>query len=225
MSGVYGGFISRHINRKLSEPVAKLLARTRLTPNQATWGAFGIAVLSFVSFALGQNILGGVLAQLSSIADGIDGSLARLKGMTSLFGGFLDSVLDRYADALIVLGMILWSLARGGYQGIWLVGFLAIAGTFSISYTRACIDPEHRRLFDKGFASIASRDIRLFLVMVGGIVGQIYFCLLAIAVLTNVVVLYRLVYSYRRLHSKDRPPEVGLSMPLSGEEETISTSD
>ncbi len=197
MGTVYDGFISKHINRKLSEPVARILARTRLTPNQASWGAFGIALLSFISFTLGQNIIGGLLAQLSSVVDGIDGSLARLKGMSSAFGGFLDSVLDRYADILIVLGMVLWSLSHENYSGIWLVGFLAIVGTLSVSYTRARIDSEYRPIFDRGLPSIASRDIRLFLVMLGGITGQVYFCLLVIAILTNLVVFYRLVYSYR----------------------------
>ena len=204
MDPVYDGFISKHINRKLSEPIARMLARTRLTPNQATWGAFGIAALSFASFVMGYNILGGILAQLSSIADGIDGSLARLKGMSSAFGSFLDSVLDRYADALIVLGMTWWALSHEGYPLVWLVGFLAIVGTLSVSYTRARVDPEHRLIFDRGLPSIASRDIRLFLIMLGGISGQVYFCLLAIAILTNLVVFYRLGYSRRCLSSETR---------------------
>jgi len=199
MSGVYDGFISRHLNRKLSDPLAKLLARTRLTPNQATWIAFGTAILASVSFIMSQNILGGILAQLSSVVDGIDGSLSRLKGMTSSFGGFLDSVLDRYADILIVLGMTLWSLAHESYAEIWtwLVGFLAVVGTLVISYTRARLAPEYRQLFDKGLPSLASRDIRLFLIMLGGIIGQVFFCLLIIAVLTNLVVGYRLACGYR----------------------------
>ena len=204
MDPVYDGFISKHINRKLSEPIARMLARTRLTPNQATWGAFGIAALSFASFVMGYNILGGILAQLSSIADGIDGSLARLKGMSSAFGSFLDSVLDRYADALIVLGMTWWAMSHEGYPLVWLVGFLAIVGTLSVSYTRARVDPEHRLIFDRGLPSIASRDIRLFLIMLGGISGQVYFCLLAIAILTNLVVFYRLGYSRRCLSSETR---------------------
>ena len=207
MGAIYNGFISKHINRKLSEPVARVLSKTRLTPNQMTWGAFAIAVLSFVSFVLGHNILGGILAQLSSIADGVDGSLARLKGITSAFGSFLDSVLDRYADALIVLGMTLWALFHESYPQIWLVGFLAIVGTLSFSYTRARLDPEHRFIFDKGLTSIASRDIRLFLVMLGGITGQVYFCLLVIAILTNSLVFYRLVYSYRHLRPETLPPK------------------
>ena len=197
METIYNGYVSRHINRKMSEPMARLLAKTKVTPNQTTWAAFGIALLSFVSFILGHNIIAGILVQLSSIVDGIDGSLARLKGVTSEFGGFLDSVLDRYADILIVLGLTLWSLSHEPYSGIWLAGFLAITGIISISYTRARISPNHRHLFDKGFKSLASRDIRLFLIMLGAVIGQAYFCLIVIAVLTNVVVFYRLIYIYR----------------------------
>ncbi len=203
METVYDGYISKHINRKVSEPMARLLAKTRVTPNQMTWAAFGIALLSFVSFILGYNIIAGLLAQLSSIVDGIDGSLARLKGMTSEFGGFLDSVLDRYADILIVLGLTFWSLSREAHSGIWLAGLLAITGIICISYTRARISSNHRHLFDKGFKSLASRDIRLFLTMLGAIIGQAYFCLIVIAVLTNVVVFYRLIYMYRYLGQKD----------------------
>jgi CDP-L-myo-inositol myo-inositolphosphotransferase len=203
MGTVYDGYISKHINRKISEPMARLLAKTKVTPNQTTWAAFGIALLSFVSFMLGHNIIAGILVQLSSIVDGVDGSLARLKGMTSEFGGFLDSVLDRYADILIVLGLTLWSLSHETYSGIWLAGLLAITGIMCISYTRARISPNHRHLFDKGFKSLASRDIRLFLIMLGAVVGQAYFCLIVIAVLTNAVVFYRLIYMYRYLGQED----------------------
>ena len=199
MEAVYDGYISKYVNRRVSEPVARLLTKTKLTPNQVSWGAFGIALLSFVSFILGQNIIGGILAQLSSIVDGVDGSLARLKGMSSTFGGFLDSVLDRYADILIVLGLTWWSISDEVYPRIWLVGFLAIAGTICVSYTRSRIDAEYRYLFDKGLKSLASRDIRLFLIMLGGITGQAYVCLITIAALTNLVVLYRLVFIYKYL--------------------------
>ena len=196
---VYDGYISKYLNRRLSEPMARLLAKTRITPNQLSWAAFGIAILSLASFVLGYNIMAGLLVQLSSIVDGIDGSLARLKGMTSEFGGFLDSLLDRYADILIVLGLTLWSVSHETYPGIWLAGFLAVAGTISISYSRARIGVKHRHLFDRGLQSIASRDIRLFLIMVGAVAGQAYFCLIAIAVLTNVVVFHRLFHLYQHL--------------------------
>ena len=207
METVYDGYISKHINRRLSEPIARLLAKSSVTPNQMTWAAFGVALLAFISFIFGQNIVAGLLVQLSSIVDGIDGSLARLKGMTSGFGGFLDSVLDRYSDILIVLGLTLWSLSHEVYPWVWLVGFLAITGTICVSYTRACIGPEHRHLFDAGLKSLASRDIRLFLIMLGAIIGQAYFCLIVIAVLTNLVVFYRLIYIYRYRRQKANQPD------------------
>jgi len=199
MEAVYDGYISRHLNRKASEPMARLLVKTRITPNQVSWAAFGIAVLSFVSFIFGQNIIGGLLAQLSSIVDGVDGGLARLKGASSEFGGFLDSILDRYADILIVLGLTFWSLSHETYPGIWLVGFLSIAGIICISYTRARIGSNHQHLFDKGLSSLASRDVRLFLIMLGGLTGQVYFCLIIVALLTNLTVFYRLVHAYKHL--------------------------
>jgi len=199
VEAVYDGYISKYANRRASEPMARLLAKTAVTPNQVTWASFGIAALALVSFVFGQNIIGGLLVQLSSIVDGIDGSLARLKGMTSTFGGFLDSVLDRYADILILLGLTLWSLSHETYPGIWLAGFLAVAGSICLSYTRARIGSGHRHLFDRGLRSLASRDIRLFLIMVGAVIGQAYFCLIAIAVLTNLVVVYRLVCARRYL--------------------------
>ncbi|MFC2069473.1 CDP-alcohol phosphatidyltransferase family protein [Chloroflexota bacterium] len=183
--------------------MARLLAKTKVTPNQMTWVAFCIALLSSVSFILGNNIIAGLLVQLSSIVDGIDGSLARLRGMTSEFGGFLDSVLDRYADIFIVLGLTIWSLFHEPYPGIWLAGMLAITGIICISYTRARISPNYRHLFDKGLKSLASRDIRLFLIMLGAVIGQAYFCLIVIAVLTNIVVFYRLIYMYRYLRRED----------------------
>jgi len=216
LEAVYDGYISRRINRKLSEPMARLLAKTKVTPNQMTLTSFGIALLSFISFVFGQNIVAGLLVQLSSIVDGVDGSLARRKGMTSEFGGFLDSVLDRYADVLIVLGLILWSLSHEAYSGIWPVGFLAITGTICISYTRARINPHHRHLFDKGFKSLASRDIRLFLIMLGAVIGQAYFCLIIIAVLTNIVVFYRLIYIYRYLGQRSSQ-----SKPISQDSEVL----
>lgn len=199
MEAVYDGYISRYLNRRASEPLARLLAKTRLTPNQMSWGALGIALLSFTSFVFGQNIIGGLLAQLSSIVDGIDGSLARLKGISSTFGGFLDSVLDRYADILIILGLTLWSVFHEAYPGIWLAGFLAIAGTGCVSYTRSLVSPEHRHHFNKGLISLASRDIRLFLIMLGAVTGQAYFCLIILAILTNLVVFYRVIFIYRYL--------------------------
>lgn len=199
MASIYDGYISRYINRRISNPIAKLLARTRITPNQVSWAAFGLAVLSFLSFIYNWNIAAGLLTQLSSIIDGVDGSLARLKNMSSDFGGFLDSILDRYADILIMLGLTIWSASNEIYPYIWLVGFLSITGTIGVSYSRARISAELRHYFDRGLLSLASRDIRLFIVMIGAVIGQGYFCLIAVTTLTHLTIISRLIFTYRHL--------------------------
>ncbi len=199
MAAAYDGYVSRYINRRISDPIANLLARTRTTPNQISWAAFGLAGLSFLSFIYNWNIAAGLLAQLSSVIDGVDGSLARLKGMSSAFGGFLDSILDRYADILVMLGLTIWSASNELYPYVWLVGLLSVAGTIGVSYSRARISSEFRHHFDRGFLSLASRDIRLFMVMIGAIIGQGYFCLIVIATLTHLIIISRLIFTYRHL--------------------------
>jgi phosphatidylglycerophosphate synthase len=199
MASVYDGYVSRYVNRKVSDPIAKLLTRTRITPNQISWASFGLAILSFLSFIYNWNIVAGLLAQLTSIIDGVDGSLARLKNMSSDFGGFLDSILDRYADILIMLGLTIWSISNEAYPYIWLVGFLAITGTIGVSYSRARVSAELRHHFDRGFLSLASRDIRLFIVMIGAIIGQGYFSLIVIGTLTHLIIISRLIFTYRHL--------------------------
>ena len=147
----------------------------------------------------GYHIVAALLAQASSIVDGIDGDLARLKQMTSAFGGFMDSILDRYADALIILGLTIWAAEHSARIYVWLTGFWALAGTFAVTYTRAAIGTDQRTLFDRGITSLASRDVRLFIVMVGALAGQGFVTLAVLAYLTNVVVLLRLLYARRAL--------------------------
>jgi len=199
MASAYDGYVSRYINRRISDPIAKILARTGVTPNQISWAAFGLAALSSLSFIYNWNIAAGLLAQLSSTIDGVDGSLARLKGMSSAFGGFLDSILDRYADILIMLGLTMWSASNEVYPYVWLLGFLSITGTIGVSYSRARVSAELQHHFDRGFLSLASRDIRLFIVMIGAIIGQGYFCLIVIATLTHLIIISRLIFAYRHL--------------------------
>lgn len=198
MEGVYDGFVSRYLNRPISRPIASALAHTPLTPNQVSFFSLGVAVGSFFSFVYGYHIVAALLAQASSIIDGVDGDLARAKQMTSAFGGFLDAILDRYADAVILLGLTIWATSGGSgvFDGpvayVWTTGFLALAGTFVVTYTRARIDHVPRNFFDKGITSVASRDVRLLLVMVGALSGQGFITLVVLAGLSNMVVVLRL---------------------------------
>ncbi len=196
----YDGLVSRYLNRKISRPITRLLAPTGVTPNQVTSVSFLIALLAAVAFAWGSNILGGFLAQCSSIVDGVDGEIARLKGLTSPFGAFYDAVLDRYADAAIILGMILWAVRFERWPGTWLVGLLALLGSLMVSYSAARAEASTGTRFDHGVVAFPSRDIRLFFVMLGSLAGQVYWTLVLLAGLTHVVVLYRVLLLRRELH-------------------------
>tara|TARA_Y100000588_G_scaffold356057_1_gene411884 strand:+ start:2007 stop:2501 length:495 start_codon:yes stop_codon:yes gene_type:complete len=146
-------------------------------------------------FVLGLNIAAAMVALFSMVLDSTDGDLARAKNMTSNFGAFFDAVLDRYADIGMLSGMIYWSLL---YENLMLpelvagVGLLAIAGSLNISYSRARAEASLGEGFSGQAAIIASRDTRLFLMVIGSILGQMFWTLTILAVLTNVVVAWRI---------------------------------
>ncbi|MFC1935821.1 CDP-alcohol phosphatidyltransferase family protein [Chloroflexota bacterium] len=189
------GIVSRHLNRRLSRPLSALLARTPVTPNQVSLASFAIALISLALFLFGFNIWAGLAAQSSSVVDGVDGELARRKGMATRFGGFFDAVLDRYADVAILAGLTYWAFAfedkvSSGFIGI--VGLLAIVGALMVSYTRARAEASLGVTYHGLAGSLASRDARLLLVMIGAVIGQGLVTLVVLALLTNGVVSWRL---------------------------------
>jgi len=196
----WDGIVSQHINRKFSRPLARFLAsHTKASPNQVTVLSFAVAVLSGLAFFSFQPILGGILAQLSSILDGVDGDLAFLTNKISTFGGFLDSVLDRYGDFLILGGMLYYTFtAKEFFTLNVLVGIAAIIGSLMVSYSRTRAESDLDLTFKEGFAGYAAnRDVRLFIIMLGGILNQVFITLLILAVLTNLTVLTR-IYNARK---------------------------
>lgn len=200
-ASIYDGFVSRHLNRRISRPIARALAHTPATPNHVTIFSLGVAAGSLALFAMGYPILAGITAQSSSIIDGVDGDLARLKDLASPFGSFLDAVADRYADAMILGGMTIWAANETEGMLPWVAGFAALAGSFAVTYTRARIGEAHRTMFDRGVSSLASRDIRMLLIMAGAIAGFGVETLLGLAVLTNAVVGVRIAAAWRVLRA------------------------
>jgi len=190
----WDGIVSQHINRKFSRPIAKFLAEhTRITPNQMSFLSFLVGLTSGICFYIGQGVAGGILAQACSILDGADGDLAVLTGKVSKFGGFFDSLLDRYADSAIILGLTFnafysnWSLPL-----ILATGLAALFGSLMVSYSRARAEAGLGLVYRSGFSGYAAnRDVRLFLIMIGGILNQAFITLIVLAVLTNVTVIKR----------------------------------
>lgn len=200
----WDGIISQLINRKFSRPTARFLANhTKVTPNQITILSFLVGVASGLFF-YNHPLIGGLLAQLSSILDGVDGDLAVFTEQTSSFGGFMDSVLDRYADAAILIGMTYHVLSKQEVVTSILVGLAALAGSFLISYTRTRAKSDLGVVLKSGISGYAAnRDVRLFIAMLGGIVNQVFACLVVLAVLTNFVVVTRIWNLHTR--SGDKP--------------------
>lgn len=157
--------------------------------------SFGAALSAAAAFSANAPAWGGLLAQASSILDGVDGDLARAQGTATRFGAFFDAVLDRYADAAIIIGMVFCQ--RDPQLNVWLVGLAALVGSFMISYTRARSEASAGVRFQTGLAVLATRDIRLALICIGGLLGEIFWTLLGLALLTNAAVLARILFVYR----------------------------
>lgn len=88
----------------LERRIVPKLINWRLTPNHVTYGGLALSMLAGLSFTC-YPLLGGVLTLLSGLLDTLDGSLARATGQSKKFGAFLDSVLDRYTELIIYLGI------------------------------------------------------------------------------------------------------------------------
>jgi CDP-L-myo-inositol myo-inositolphosphotransferase len=190
------GPVSKILNRPVSIRITELFLKTGITPNQISLMSFIIAIFAALFFYLGDYIYlvaGGILAQVSSIIDGCDGEVARLKLKESKYGGWFDAVLDRYADALIIFGMIQGHWALHHDMLIWSVGFMALMGSFLNSYTSDKYDSIFKKKMADGYAIRMGRDIRLFIIFIGALCGQILLTLAILAIVTNFEAVRRLI--------------------------------
>ena len=190
------GPVSRYLNRPISLLFSRYLVKLSITPNQISLFSFLCSLLGAGLFALGGYpalLAGGVLAQFASIIDGCDGEVARLKYQSSDFGGWFDAVLDRYADAFLLFGLT-WHLLAAEASGLLLfVGFMAIIGSFMLSYTADKYDNLMReRINAGGRAGLRmGRDVRVFLIFLGAAANLVLPVLVVIAVAMNLEVLRR----------------------------------
>jgi len=192
------GFISRTVNRKFSLRMTRQLAKTGVTPNQVTVLSFVTAVFSALLFATSHPVWGGLLAQFTSILDGVDGEIARLKFLQSKYGGLFDALLDRYADFIIVLGMAYAWYASSGNLTALLVSAAALTGIpmsmlFKEKFQNVGNRPYLPEVHDGIFRYLpGNRDGRLFIIMLGGILNWIPAALVLLAMITHVQTIIRL---------------------------------
>ncbi len=190
------GPVSRYINRPLSVMISRRLVNHRITPNQISLFSFLCSVLAAGLFALDGYLallLGGFVAQFASVVDGCDGEVARLKYQSSDYGGWFDAVLDRYADAFLLFGLMWHAYADRTDGLILLFGFSAIIGSFMLSYTADKHDSLMRDRVNRGWGLRMGRDIRVFLIFLGAIFNQAYLALVVIAAVMNIATIHRLI--------------------------------
>ncbi|MBV9451878.1 MAG: CDP-alcohol phosphatidyltransferase family protein [Streptosporangiaceae bacterium] len=119
-------------------PVGHALARTPLTANAVTMiGTVGVAGGALGLFPIGEMFPGAFTCTIFVLLDMLDGVLARIKGSSGRWGAFLDSTLDRVADAAIFSGLVIW-LFRGGHDPVLAcVSLFCLVAGFGVSYVKA----------------------------------------------------------------------------------------
>jgi len=183
---------------RLGDPVARALLRVHVRPNHLTVAGLGVSIVA--AFALGQGHLrvGAVLLALAGLFDFFDGSLARLANRVSAFGAFLDSVVDRYSDLVVLLGVVLYYHRAADTTGVFLT-IVALVGTIMTSYTKA-------RAQSIGLAcevGLVERPERLILLIAGAAFSLLTPAVIALAVLANVTALQRIFYTRRAAAARE----------------------
>ena len=184
-------------SEKLLLPLGKKIKR--VPANVITALGLFFAFLTLLSFLV-QNIVFIIITLfIVEFFDQLDGVVARLQGPTKL-GAFLDSTLDRIGDIFIFFGIIL-----GGYTNIY-IGLITLAGAFLTSYTRAKIESLGvPNLYGVGLLERTDRVPILFI----GSIFQIWFptaiwwTMVLLAIGTNVTVLQRLIYAFKKFSGKN----------------------
>jgi CDP-diacylglycerol--glycerol-3-phosphate 3-phosphatidyltransferase len=128
---------ARNFFKGFLQAVAGVFQRLGISPNQLT--LIGLLLQAGVAavIALGYLPLAGVLLIFSAVFDAFDGTLARMTGQTSRFGAFFDATLDRYAEALVLFGLLIYVSGQSDTRTEVLLIFAAVVGSLLVSYTRA----------------------------------------------------------------------------------------
>jgi CDP-diacylglycerol---glycerol-3-phosphate 3-phosphatidyltransferase len=201
--------------------LARLLARSPLTPNQVT--TVGM-VLTFVAAALAgfsQLLLAGLVLAFAGTFDILDGALARASKRSYPYGAFLDSTIDRYSECAVYIGIAAYFLDRGGpWLKLEVLGcMLALAGSFLVSYVRA-------RAQSLGFtcdSGLFARPERVVVTVAGliaagvGLVSVLGVVIGLLALATNFTALQRIHEVWQQARAQRRAREAAAKAPSGGE--------
>ena len=217
------GFVSRWINRQISVQISAWLSFTSITPNQITIISFLMALVGAVLLAMGETlqvIAGGLMVQMSSIVDGCDGEIARLKHWATNRGAWLDTMLDRYADIAVTLAITLAYARHHPSPLVWLGGMVALSGFILAGYVTKEYKIRHGRPYPNDLVNrLKRRDLRLLGISIGAVAGYPYVAMMVLGFLSHACVFGILVRGWRLQNPRpaDRNPQVvGISPVPSG---------
>lgn len=182
----------RDTARIWTDPIGRALFRVRLRPNHLTLLGLGVSLLAAAAFVSGHTRLGGVLLLLAGLFDFFDGSLARVSGQVTPFGAFLDSVIDRYSDIVVLLGIVVLFAGMPHARGA-LVAMAGLVGSVMVSYTKA-------RAESIGIScnvGVMERPERMICLIAGALLDLLEPALWVLAVLANLTALQRIAFTRR----------------------------
>jgi len=176
------------------ELIIRASVALRIHPNTLTFIGVLINFAAAWALARGRFVIAGVIMVIANIFDYIDGKVAHELNAVSDFGGFWDSVIDRFSDLSLFIGLIFLysSLQRTEY-----VMITALAMMFAImtSYTRARAES----LIKKCKVGFMERPERIVLFMIGAFTNRMAAVMWVILVLSVFTVADRIIYTYREL--------------------------
>jgi archaetidylinositol phosphate synthase len=182
---------------------AKAAHSIGLTPNIVSLIGLALALLSAFAYGVAQTqplwiLLATILFLASGFCDALDGVIARIYQQTSMFGGFIDSLLDRYADAAVYTGVIIGGLCNAAW------GLAALVGSMMVSYSRARAETANIKMESIGIAERAERILILAVTSITAIfwLPALNIGIILIAVLAHFTVLQRALYVYNSLKKK-----------------------
>ncbi len=199
----------------LENRIVPTLIHWRLAPNHITYGGLLISMLAGLAFVY-SPLLGGLLTLLTGLLDTLDGSLARATGQSKKFGAFLDSVLDRYTELLIYLGILFYFYRHNASTLYSLLILLILFGSLMVSYTRARAEglgerclvgvfQRGERIILLGVAGILNPFVNLFGVAFGIVWAMdlaLKSVLVVLAVGTNLTAMWRFLHVLNNLRKK-----------------------
>lgn len=191
VSPITGKYLAWPVDR-----LAGLLAATGIPPNVITWSALIINLWAGILFASGRFAAAGGLMLLAGLCDLLDGRVARIQGRVSLFGAFLDSIFDRYADLMLLLGLLVYYVHVDRFSYAILTG-AAMAGAVMVSYARA----RAASLVPDVSIGFWDRPERLALMILAALLNRMPVALWILAIGPNITVIHRIVYTWKQTES------------------------